>query len=568
MSNMPLARFRRGAAQQQRWRALVLLSVALTTILSVALWAAHLHAPATRAAGSLSFAPYVDYPIGGVNGAPAITSVALGDFNGDGNLDLATTNSNFPVVNVLFGSGGGAFGQEDTYRVNGSPTSVAIGDFNGDTSPDLAVADSGGVSLLLGGFGAFTPLGEIAIPNHPNSVVMGDLNGDGKLDLITASDTGEVGVLLGFGTAAFGPPQYYMAGPDSRAVTVANLNKDAFPDVAVANGTANTVSGLPGAGNGVLGAPLTFPVETSPTALAAGDLNGDGKLDLAVANAGSNDVSLLFNTPTGLAPAPGFPVMGGPTSVAISDLDGDGAPDVAAADGNSSSVDVALGDSLGHFIPPAIFQVGGPPGSMAVGDLNGDGKPDVVTRSSGAVSVLLNTTGSAAPTPTPTSTPTGRLGDTTVTLTLTGGELSATTNSAPTLTAALTGQDQTLTYPLPISVTDATASGAGWNLTLASTQFTTGGPGPHTLPADASRVTGATAACAANVACVAPVNGVVYPLTVSAGNNLPAVKLFSAAANSGLGAFTITPTVSVFVPAGAYAGTYTCTLSLAIVSGP
>ena len=48
----------------------------------------------------------------------------------------------------------------------------------------------------------------------------------------------------------------------------------------------------------------------------------------------------------------------------------------------------------------------------------------------------------------------------------------------------------------------------------------------------------------------------------------PAVKLFNAAANTGMGGFTVTPTVQVAIPANTYAGTYTSTVTVAVVSGP
>ena len=67
----------------------------------------------------------------------------------------------------------------------------------------------------------------------------------------------------------------------------------------------------------------------------------------------------------------------------------------------------------------------------------------------------------------------------------------------------------------------------------------------------------------------AATNGITYPVSVPAGSGPPtAVKLFDAAANTGMGKFTITPTVGVFVPQNSYAGTYTSTVTLAIVTGP
>jgi len=160
----------------------------------------------------------------------------------------------------------------------------------------------------------------------------------------------------------------------------------------------------------------------------------------------------------------------------------------------------------------------------------------------------------------------------TVTGTVSGGALSVATSAAPTFSANLATGDQTPTYTLPLTATDTTGTGAGWNLTITSTQFTTGGATPHTLATNASTVTSTpplTVACVAGTTCTNPTNAVTYPLGVPAGATAPtAVKMFNAAANTGLGAFTVTPTVGVFVPASTFAGSYSSTLTVSIVSGP
>jgi hypothetical protein len=153
--------------------------------------------------------------------------------------------------------------------------------------------------------------------------------------------------------------------------------------------------------------------------------------------------------------------------------------------------------------------------------------------------------------------------------TVSAGTLSLTTTAAPTFSATLNGTDLSPTYSVPATLNDATGSGAGWNTTITSTQFTTGGSTPQTLATTASTITGVTAVAAAGTTATAPTNGITYPLTVPAGATAPtAVKYFDAALNTGMGEFTLTPTVQVAIPANAYAGTYSSTLTLASVSGP
>jgi hypothetical protein len=156
----------------------------------------------------------------------------------------------------------------------------------------------------------------------------------------------------------------------------------------------------------------------------------------------------------------------------------------------------------------------------------------------------------------------------TVTATVTGGSLSESTASTPSVSATLNGTDQAKTYTMVIDMNDPTGTGNGWNLTITSTTFTTGGGSPKTLSTTASSVTGVVSACKQGT-CTAPTNAITYSFSVPAAATAPtAVKLFNAAANTGMGEFNVTPTVSVAIPANTYAGTYTSTVTLAVVSGP
>jgi opacity protein-like surface antigen len=147
-----------------------------------------------------------------------------------------------------------------------------------------------------------------------------------------------------------------------------------------------------------------------------------------------------------------------------------------------------------------------------------------------------------------------------------GSPLSVSAPAGASFALTLDGTDQTPTYTLPLTVTDPRGSGAGWNLTITSTQFDAGSS--HVLATNASTVTGVTAACVSGSTCASPTNSVTAP-SVPSGTTAPAaVKLYNAAANSGMGKITVTPTVAVSVPANVYAGTYTSTVTIAIVSGP
>ena len=159
-------------------------------------------------------------------------------------------------------------------------------------------------------------------------------------------------------------------------------------------------------------------------------------------------------------------------------------------------------------------------------------------------------------------------GNITATATVSGaGSLALSNGTTASLSDTLDGTDQTVGYTVPLTLTDARGSGAGWNLTLTSTTFSDGSG--HTLSTSASTIASVAMACVAGGSCTNATNAITYPVTVPAAATAPAaVKVFNSAANAGMGRFTITPTINVAIPGNSYAGTYSSTLTVAAVSGP
>ena len=357
-----------------------------------------------------------------VTGIPV--SITTGDFDGDGNLDLAVASQPIApsiqgTVNILYGTGTGAFGNLAIYDIgsspgiSSSPTSVATGHFTNSGNLDLLVTagNDNTLNLLTGtgsrtlGFNAEVKYGTGALPY---SAVVGDLNGDGKSDVIVAnSGAASASVLLGNGNGTFQTRVDAPAGPNVNAVVVGDFDGDGVPDLAFANGdcsgcAANSISVILGNNDGTFKAPNTYSTTTltgtpdvDTYALVTADFNGDGKLDIAAVNNATTpgQVAILLGNGDGTFQAPvEYSVGTSPTSIAVGDFNQDGIPDLVVTNNGSSSISVLIGNSNGTFKPAVNYTVGSGPFAVARGNFNADSFPDlaVVNETGATVTILLN----------------------------------------------------------------------------------------------------------------------------------------------------------------------------------
>jgi hypothetical protein len=290
------------------------------------------------------------------------TDITTGDFNGDGNLDLAIANHGVKLVTVLLGNGKGQFsfapGSPFNVESNPHPHGIAVADFNGDKKPDLAIDSwaENKVLLLFGkGDGTFQMPGmKFDVGERPyQRLRTADVNGDGNADIVTSNfDAASVSVLFSDGRGNFTRKDFPVP-PDPFGIAIADLNGDQHPDIAISHysghGTdrsKNALSVLFGDGKGNFSLAKGSPFSTGhyPGTLAAGDLNGDGIADLVVPNYEDGTLTIYLGGRNGITPAGYSPIRVGhtPHGVAVADLNHDGKGDIVVAEENDNDVLVLL----------------------------------------------------------------------------------------------------------------------------------------------------------------------------------------------------------------------------------
>jgi hypothetical protein len=212
--------------------------------------------------------------------------IVTADFNGDGKADLAfikINNTITSVFSVLLGNGDGTFIETPSYGYSLFPSqivSLAVGDFNGDGNPDLVIGGyvtiptpslayttyvPAALVFLGKGDGTFTqgpPANSATYASAylaaVTAIQVGDFNGDGKADIATGG-----AVYLGQGDGTFNPVPYSYGNANIAAV--GNFNGDGRTDVVTTSGdSANPAIGVRlGAFNAGVGANLTFPLNAS-----------------------------------------------------------------------------------------------------------------------------------------------------------------------------------------------------------------------------------------------------------------------------------------------------------------
>ncbi|MBI3657213.1 MAG: beta-propeller fold lactonase family protein [Acidobacteria bacterium] len=509
--------------------------------------------------GDGTFGPELRLP------ATKSASIALGDFNGDGKLDIVVDKSmpTAEVLGIFLGNGDGTFTAMPDISLPNPPgnSSIAVGDLNGDGALDLVLT---GTSLtqayvfLGNGDGTFRSPATFGSVNQPLSIALADFNGDGRLDIVLSDYVNKaVAILLGNGDGTFQPQSKYNTNGYSYQLVVADFNGDRRPDIAV---VSNGPIGTPGAGvavllnrgDGTFPSPVTYSPGEAFYSVASEDLNGDGKLDLVAANPNTGIKVFLGNGDGSFSPTPiSVAIPTRPYSLTVLDLNNDGAPDILAPSDTDGTLPVLM-QSISPIlrVVPSVLsftaeQGGATPSPLSVFISNTGGSTATWSASASQPWVTLSQNVGTAPSAIMVSANSSSLTAGTYTAILTIAATGAsnspqtiriilTINPARVVVTSLAFNPTTVIGPANTTGTvriSAAAQAGGATVNLSSNNSALQVPSSVTVPAGASSVSfGATASSVTAqtvVTVTAMYNGVSTNSTVTVNPALPAVSLSS-----------------------------------------
>ncbi|MBF9239809.1 VCBS repeat-containing protein [Hymenobacter sp. BT683] len=348
----------------------------------------------TVSGNTLTYTPSAASPFGAGETVDVTTTRAAA--SSSGSLARAQVRQ---FTTAVGGSGRGVFiygNNNYGIRTNYSPSSSAVGDLNGDGNLDVVNtpnnASTNEVYVWLGnGTATYTAGPTVTMGGNPRAANLADVDGDGDLDLLTITtayytgNTTSVSVRLNNGSAVFGGAQELATGAASGFV-LGDVDGDGDRDLLVATGTTTgvvTVWTNNGSGTFASGSPVS--VNSTPRTLVLSDLDNDGDLDLLSGSAALNGpVSVRLNSGSGtFSGTQAVASTGYSYGLAAGDVDGDGDADLVFSNRSSNTVQVRLNNGSGSFSGTQAVAVSSEPFGVALGDVDADGDLDLFSVASG-----------------------------------------------------------------------------------------------------------------------------------------------------------------------------------------
>jgi FG-GAP-like repeat/FG-GAP repeat len=322
----------------------------------------------------------------------AASNVAAADMDGDGDNDLVLMNTS--TFRILKNQGNGSFVVGTTTNsMYGHYATLATADIDGDGDTDILMTDieyCGVRAQLNPGNGAYpsniTDIRLCTTFKYDHPLTVADFNGDGKPDLFYGfGDTWSVGLKLNLGGT-----QLYNVGEVPGALAAGDFDGDGDMDGAVANWNSRDVSILLNNGAGVFQNNAIPTIVTSSNNLMIGaDVNGDGIMDIVGTKSSGIDVRIGLGNAAFNAPV-AYSTSSGPSTLVAGDVNGDGKPDLAVAHGSSLAVGIMMNQGNGTYGPEVYYQTGWYPRGVALEDVNGDNNRDLIVGSFNTVTVHMN----------------------------------------------------------------------------------------------------------------------------------------------------------------------------------
>lgn len=329
-------------------------------------------------------------------------SIANGDFNNDGLLDLAISASN--RINIFIGDGNGGFSYGNTFvptLVATHITNLIALNFDNNANLDLSYSENGSLFFLSGnGLGGFTSNNVSGIGClNPGTIFADNINNDAHTDIIVGSNCnpafysyhGDGNGAVTSATFANGPAN----GPNVNSVITHDFNLDGLKEIIVTLRNFSSIGVYNGSSTNSYTNFVTYPVIGAPIVIKKGDLNGDGFIDLVSLNTLTVGYSVLLGTSNSTFNAAVTTSLNSTAkSMDVADFDLDGKLDMAVSfDDAVDNIKVYKGNGDGTFSSSAFtLAVGNDPARFAAIDLNNDGKKDIVcaNRASNTLQIWMN----------------------------------------------------------------------------------------------------------------------------------------------------------------------------------